>query len=151
MLIRHMARSTRLSVVSSPSRMSLGKAIEEAIRRSPLSTQEVLALELGVDQTTISKYVRGAVAVSVERISQIEDVCGEPRGSILVRAGYVDLEQRPRRAASHRPDPADDIRPTAMRNRRRTQLAANTGNPKGDLGTDDTRHRPSPPDAPEST
>lgn len=86
----HMPRSTHLQLVSSPSPMTLGAAIAKAVRDSDVRTQENLADRLGIDQTTVSKWIRGKVAVAVDRVREIEDECGLPRGQILRWSGYVD-------------------------------------------------------------
>jgi transcriptional regulator with XRE-family HTH domain len=70
--------------------MSLGEAIKRAVKESSIGTQEVLAAEMGVDQTTVSKWIRGGVRLTVERVREIEETCGTRRGDILRWAGYVD-------------------------------------------------------------
>jgi DNA-binding transcriptional regulator YdaS (Cro superfamily) len=77
----------------SPSAETLGRAIKRAMKSSTIRTQVALAEALGVDQTLISRMVTGKVSVTVERVREIEDVCGLPRGQVLRWAGYV--EDRP--------------------------------------------------------
>ncbi|MBK5222505.1 MAG: hypothetical protein JJE52_06460 [Acidimicrobiia bacterium] len=48
----------------------------------------------------MSKMIRGPIAVTVERIVQIEDVRELPRGQILTWAGLVDID-----AIEHEPPP----------------------------------------------
>lgn len=68
----------------------LGAAIERAYRDSKVGTQEVLADILGVDQTTVSKWCRGTIPASVAWVSEVERVCGLPRGQVFVWAGLVE-------------------------------------------------------------
>lgn len=89
MLIVHMPRSTGRSSKAHPSAVTLGQAINRAMKQSPIGKQTVLADALGLDQTAISKMIRGKTAVTVERVAEIEDLCEVPRGQILMWAGYV--------------------------------------------------------------
>jgi DNA-binding transcriptional regulator YdaS (Cro superfamily) len=90
MLILHMPRSTHLHLVSSPSPMTLGAAIAKAMHESIYRVEDDLAPLLGVSQSTVSRMITGHSPVTVERVRQIEDLCGLPRGEILRWAGYVD-------------------------------------------------------------
>lgn len=89
MLIRHMPRSTGRHRSSDASRVTLGQAIDRAMKQSDYGRQVALADALGIDQTTLSKIITGKVGVTVERVAEIEDLCGVPRGQILVWSGYV--------------------------------------------------------------
>lgn len=92
MLIAHMPRSTGRSDKAHPSAVTLGQAINRAMKQSPIGKQTVLADALGIDQTSVSKMIRGKVAVTVERVAEIEDLCEIPRGQILMWAGFVSNE-----------------------------------------------------------
>lgn len=111
-----MARSTHLQLVAEPSRVTLGRAVELAMHDAPhIRTQEGLAAALEIDQTTVSKWIRGKVSLSVERVAEIEELCELPRGQILAWAGYVspdvvvtlnfddDIEARVERMIRERP------------------------------------------------
>lgn len=70
--------------------MQLGAAIAEAIRTSPSAgTQQAVADELGVDQTTVSRWKRGRTPVTVATVLDIEAMCELPRGTIFVMAGLA--------------------------------------------------------------
>lgn len=76
-------------------RMHLGAAVRRAMAEATdprLRTQVPLADALGVDQTTVSRWVRGSREPQLHRIVQLEDVCGLPRGQVLLWAGLVDME-----------------------------------------------------------
>lgn len=92
MLIWHMPRVTRSEVVPHASRVSLGRAVERALKASEVQTQENLADLLQVHQTTVSKIISGKRSMTVERVAEIERLCGLPSGQILFWAGFVDAE-----------------------------------------------------------
>jgi transcriptional regulator with XRE-family HTH domain len=92
-LIWHMPRSTPPTPLLQPSRVTLGSAIALALQHSSVQTQEALAELLSVDQTTVSKMIRGKTAVTVERVAKIEDLCDLPRGWILWTAGFVEPQR----------------------------------------------------------
>ena len=74
----------------------LGDAIREELSGRP---QRWLAEQLGVDPSAVTRIVKGQMQdVSVERVREIEDVLGVPRGAILRRAGYVDDATSPEAA-----------------------------------------------------
>lgn len=74
----------------------LGDAIKEALERRP---QRWLANQLGIDASAVTRIIKGQMQdVSVERVREIEDVLGVPRGAILRRAGYVDEVASPESA-----------------------------------------------------
>lgn len=77
-----MPRSTGRGKPRSPTPVTLGHAIEDAMHNAELvGTQERLAVMIGVDQTTVSKWIRGTVNITVARIADIEDACRLPAGS----------------------------------------------------------------------
>lgn len=72
-----------------PSAVTLGMAVRRARKQSSAPTQVTFADALGVDQTTVSKWERGEVALTVEQVRAIEDLCRLPHGQVLAWAGYV--------------------------------------------------------------
>lgn len=66
-------------------------AVAQAIKRARVGahTQESLALEIGSDQATISRWETGKQDPTVDEIVAVEDACHKPRGWILVSAGLV--------------------------------------------------------------
>lgn len=66
--------------------------LHEAIRQAYTGRlrQIDLAERLGVDQTAISRWARGANRPQLEELAAIEEACGRPRGYILRLAGFVD-------------------------------------------------------------
>lgn len=85
-----MPRSTEERVVPEAARV-LGTAIRRAYTNAPhIKKQTVLGDLLGTDQTTVSKYCNGQIAVTVERVHEIEQLCGLPRGQILAWGGALD-------------------------------------------------------------
>ncbi|HLU95235.1 MAG TPA: helix-turn-helix transcriptional regulator [Thermobifida alba] len=80
--------------VAAPARERLSEAFREAYEVAGLSQQE-LSRRIGVDQTTISKYARGAVQPPLEMLPKVERACGHKLGYILRRAGFVeDIDTR---------------------------------------------------------
>lgn len=84
-----MARSTGVRGEAQPSAVTLGRAIDRAMKQSPIGKQTALADALDLDQTTVSKMITGKIDVTVIRIAEIEQLCGLPRGQILAWAGFV--------------------------------------------------------------
>lgn len=68
------------------------------MKGSELRTQENLAAALDLDQTTVSKWIRGKTAVTLNRLAEIEQLCGLNPGQILVWAGVISAEAAPRSA-----------------------------------------------------
>lgn len=52
-------------------------------------TQAELADAVGVDQPTVSKWVKGSRRPSLEELSRIERACRVPLGFVLRAAGFV--------------------------------------------------------------
>lgn len=52
--------------------------------------QEALAKAVGVDQTTISRWMRGETRPTLERLATLEEAAGRPRGFVLRAAGFID-------------------------------------------------------------
>ena len=75
--------------VAAPTRERLSQAFREAYELAGISQQE-LSRRIGVDQTTISKYARGAVQPPLDLLPKVEAACGHPLGHILRRAGFVE-------------------------------------------------------------
>lgn len=132
-----MPRSTGRGKPRSPTPVTLGHAIEDAMHNAELvGTQERLAVMIGVDQTTVSKWIRGTVNITVARIADIEDACRLPRGQLYVNSGYVDLDAVEAATRSRHPATVTQLHPPAS-----VRRAAQTGRPKPARGT---RARPSP-------
>lgn len=53
-------------------------------------TQEQLAEQLGVHQTTVSSWLVGKAKPPLRHLPAIDALCGQPKGYILRLAGYVD-------------------------------------------------------------
>lgn len=72
--------------------MAVGIAIERAMKQSSYGKQIPLADALGIDQTSLSKMINGKVAVTIERVAEIERLCHLPQGQILVWAGCISAD-----------------------------------------------------------
>lgn len=71
----------------------VGGRLSEALRatyRAAGITQEDMAAALGVDQPTVSKWVRGMRRPPLDALPVIERLCDVQKGTILRAAGYVD-------------------------------------------------------------
>lgn len=69
----------------------LSVAFRRAYESAGLS-QQALSELLGIDQSLISKYARGAVAPPLDFLEQVDVALARPRGHVLRLAGYVDDE-----------------------------------------------------------
>lgn len=67
--------------------LSLAEAIRAAY--SGRARQEDIAAAAGVDQASISRYVRGKSVPNIDVLRAIETASGRPAGWIAVQAGYV--------------------------------------------------------------
>lgn len=67
----------------------LSTAFRQAYEAAGLS-QQALGERLGIDQSLISKYARGAVEPPLELLPEVDRACGQPLGHVLRLAGYVD-------------------------------------------------------------
>lgn len=65
----------------------LREAIKERLGHDRV---EWLAGELGVNGSTVLRWVEGPTAISLEHVVAIEDALGLDRGELLRAAGYVD-------------------------------------------------------------
>jgi len=73
--------------------------IHEAIRAACAGVdQRVLAAGVGVDQSTISRWVRGETQPSFEKLVRLEVTAGRPRGFVLRLAGMIDDDANARHA-----------------------------------------------------
>lgn len=70
-------------------RNRLGRAIREARGETP---QADLGNALGIPQTTISRWERGLVDLTVEQVLSLEVVMDLKFGALLMNAGYVDTK-----------------------------------------------------------
>lgn len=70
-------------------RVELGSAIRSAYVSAGI-TQEEIAAELGIDQTTVSKWVQGQRWPPLDALPKIDRLCGKPRGHVLKLAGWVE-------------------------------------------------------------
>jgi|1186.fasta_scaffold856051_2 transcriptional regulator with XRE-family HTH domain len=65
--------------------------IHEAIRAACAGIdQRDIAKAVGVEQSTISRWMRGATQPSFEKLKRLEDAAGRPRGFVLRLAGFID-------------------------------------------------------------
>lgn len=130
-----MPRSTGRSHSSSSVTVSVGNAIAEAMSQSSThGTQETLADALGVDQKTVSRWLRGVSRVTHEHIIEIEDLYKLRRGQILFWAGLVDVE------VLKTPHHGANVVALAKRRRARPAAqAATASNPKGKVGKKSAR------------
>ena len=69
----------------------LGAAIRTT-RNAAGITGTALADRLGIDQSTMSDYERGAVQVSVATLLRIDEALGMVPGSLLIASGLVDAD-----------------------------------------------------------
>lgn len=66
----------------------LSTAFRQAYESAGLS-QQALGERLGIDQSLISKYARGAVEPPLDLLPRVDHACGQPAGYVLRLAGYV--------------------------------------------------------------
>jgi transcriptional regulator with XRE-family HTH domain len=67
----------------------LSAALRETVERARLSQVDI-AERLGVDQPTVSRWVRGMRRPPLDVLGVVEAMAGVPLGTVLRRAGYVD-------------------------------------------------------------
>lgn len=67
--------------------MSLGDAIRAAMKDR--ARQVDAGAAAGVDQATISRYIRGESIPNLDVVKAIEETSGRPLGWIAIQAGYV--------------------------------------------------------------
>jgi transcriptional regulator with XRE-family HTH domain len=60
--------------------------------------QDELAEAMELDQSAISRWVRGKGRPSFEKLARLEDTTGHPRGSVLRLAGLINDEVNARQA-----------------------------------------------------
>jgi len=73
--------------------------IHEAIRAACAGLdQRALAAGVGVDQSTISRWIRGETQPSFEKLMRLEVAAGRARGYVLRLAGMIDVEVNARHA-----------------------------------------------------
>lgn len=51
--------------------------------------RRAIATALGVRESTVSRWVTGDRSVSVEKLPEVDQLCGQPLGHVLRLAGYV--------------------------------------------------------------
>ena len=68
--------------------MTLGEAISAAIAGA--TTQRAVAQHIGVHDSTVTRWINGAIEPTLQDLAAIEEVAGRPRGFIIRAAGYVD-------------------------------------------------------------
>lgn len=69
----------------------LSRAVDVALGAVALSQTEV-AKRLHVSQATISDWRRGEGQPSLAMVLALDDLCGQPRGTILASAGLLDVD-----------------------------------------------------------
>jgi transcriptional regulator with XRE-family HTH domain len=70
--------------------MSIGTAIAQArVAQRPKMSQEALAREVGLHQTTISAFERGTQRPSIEQVRSIAHALGQEPERLLEEAGYA--------------------------------------------------------------
>lgn len=67
----------------------LSAALRETVEKAGVSQIEI-AERLGVDQPTVSRWVRGMRRPPLDILATIEDMAGVQKGTVLRVAGYVD-------------------------------------------------------------
>lgn len=73
--------------------------IHEAIRAACAGVdQRALAAGVGVDQSTVSRWIRGETQPSFEKLMRLELAAGRPRGFVLRLAGMIDDDASARHA-----------------------------------------------------
>jgi DNA-binding transcriptional regulator YiaG len=78
---------------SSPNSDTAPLLIHEAIRAACAGIdQRDLAKAVGVEQSTISRWIRGVTEPSFEKLMRLEVAAGRPRGFVLRLAGMIDDE-----------------------------------------------------------
>lgn len=77
-----------LQVVARPAYERVGRAFRQAYEAADLQQKDI-AVALGVDPATVSKWSRGLQRIELEYFPEIDKLCGVPLGTILRRAGYV--------------------------------------------------------------
>lgn len=67
--------------------MKLGDAIAAAI--SGVTTQRAVAQAIGVNDSTVTRWIQGVIEPTLDDIAAVERLTNRPRGWILHAAGYV--------------------------------------------------------------
>jgi transcriptional regulator with XRE-family HTH domain len=111
------------------------EALPDAIRDAykGRARQEDVALAAGVDQATISRYVRGLAIPNVEVMRKIEDRALRPRGWISVQAGYVTEPLSVPEAIAMDPALTDELRASLLAG---YWAAVESNRPAGNAGDD---------------
>lgn len=88
-----------------PAAPDLTAAFAEAVRQlERLGVQRKdLAARLGVEPSTVSRYVTGKLSVPLELLPAIDVMCGKRKGYVLRLAGFVDDEMSTEEAISSDP------------------------------------------------
>jgi transcriptional regulator with XRE-family HTH domain len=85
--------------------------IHEAIRAACAGLdQRALAAGVGVDQSTISRWIRGETQPSFEKLMRLEVAAGRARGYVLRLAGMIDVEVNARHALDQDEALSDEAR-----------------------------------------
>lgn len=73
--------------------MRIAQALRDLFGERTQATiaEELTAAGLPVDQTKVSRWLRGATEPRLAELAAVEDAVGKPRGWILARAGYVAM------------------------------------------------------------
>lgn len=66
----------------------LASALRDTVKAAGI-TQSELAEAMGVDQTTVSTWVRGMRRIPLDALPELEETMGVTVGTLLRKAGYV--------------------------------------------------------------
>lgn len=93
-------------------RAQIGLAIKDARRRAGLPNQKALGDLVGIAQTTVSRWERGAPdgVLTLDDVIALEDALDLPRGVLLTEAGYVPPSTDPMVLIQRDPTISDDRR-----------------------------------------
>lgn len=74
------------------SNVLLGEALHRLLLEAAMSNAE-LARRTGVDGSTVGRFIRGDIAITVEHVASWEDALNLPRGRLYVESGLIDPDE----------------------------------------------------------